>query len=152
MNRGNMKNMNNNNNNYKKEFTVLDELSSTEEDIIKLGDIITTFLTLLQKALEGDTECSLECQDRLKEIFVLINKIKKNMHELVDKVYSKKNFSFFSKLSKDLNEKEKELSKLLVYFSYENLVQPRQTQRQSVQFMPHEKPTFSTISTSKSKK
>ena len=138
-----------NKNNNNKEINVINELSSTEEDIIKLGEIITSFLTLLKNGLEGDTKCSNDCQKVLKEIFLLINKINKNMHELVDKVYSKKSFTYFSKLSKDLIEKEKELNKLFVYFNIEYFALPRQNQRQSMQSTSYEKPTPTFLSIKK---
>ena len=128
---------------------VIQELSSTEEDIIKLGNNITTLLELIKNTLEGDYNYSQNIQNLLKEILSLIEKIRKNMHELVDKVYSKKNFAYFSQLSKDLNEKDKELKKILLsYFSSNNFFSNRQIQSRNIQ---RDEPTFSTSSTSVNK-
>ena len=128
---------------------VIQELSSTEEDIIKLGNNITTLLELIKNTLEGDYNYSQNIQNLLKEILSLIEKIRKNMHELVDKVYSKKNFSYFSQLSKDLNEKDKELKKILLsYFSSNIFFSNRQIQSRNIQ---RDEPTFSTSSTSVNK-
>ena len=128
---------------------VIQELSSTEEDIIKLGNNITTLLELIKNTLEGDYNYSQNIQNLLKEILSLIEKIRKNMHELVDKVYSKKNFAYFSQLSKDLNEKDKELKKILLsYFSSNNFFSNRQIQSRNIQC---DEPTFSTSSTSVNK-
>ena len=128
---------------------VIQELSSTEEDIIKLGNNITTLLELIKNTLEGDYNYTQNIQNLLKEILSLIEKIRKNMHELVDKVYSKKNFAYFSQLSKDLNEKDKELKKILLsYFSSNNFFSNRQIQSRNIQ---RDEPTFSTSSTSVNK-
>ena len=87
----------------------IDELCSIENDILCLGDIINELLNILKLELEG-RNCIDDCKSKLNEIFSLIDKIKKNMHKLVDEVYSKKNFVFCSKISNDLKEKEKEIA------------------------------------------
>lgn len=133
---------------YESGKNVIQELSSTEEDIIKLGNNITKLLEFIKNALEGDSNYSINCQNLLKEILSLIDKIRKNMHELVDKVYSKKNFAYFSQLSKDLQEKDKELKKILSYFSYNNFFLNRQIQSRNMQ---RDELTFSTSSTNVSK-
>ena len=83
------------------EKTPIDELISTEEDIIKLGEKISELLNLLKLALEGKNNCSDKCKSLLKDILFLIDKIKKNMHDSIDKVYSKKNFFILQNYQKN---------------------------------------------------
>ena len=106
MEKRNIKNIND----KEKNKNTIDELNSTEKDILKLGDDIFELLNLLKDALEGNNNCMEECKNKLKEIFSLVDNIKKNLHELVDKIYRKKNFTYISNLSKDFKEKEKELN------------------------------------------
>ena len=102
-----------NTNDKEKNKNTIDELNSTEEDILKLGDYIFQLLNLLKDALEGNNKCADDCKNQLKEIFKLIDNIKKNLHDLVDKVYTKKNLTYLSNLSKDLKEKEIELNNII---------------------------------------
>ena len=103
--------------NKEKNKNTIDELNSTEEDILKLGDIIFELLNLLKDALEGNNNNQDECKNKLKEIFSLVDNIKKNLHELVDKVYTKKNLTFLANLSKDLKEREIELNNIIKMFN-----------------------------------
>ena len=61
------------------------------------------------------------------------------MHDSIDKVYSKKSFSYTSKLSKELKDKENELNNaqalFKIYFSNKN--------NAGVQINPNEKKHFS---------
>ena len=91
---------------------VNDELNETENNIIQLGDNINDLLLIIKKVLEGDNNCTEQCKDKLKGIFAQIEEIKKAMHKLVEKVYSKKNFAFISKIESDNREREKELKRI----------------------------------------
>ena len=102
-----------NTNDKEKNKNTIDELNSTEEDILKLGDYIFQLLNLIKDALEGNNKCADDCKNQLKEIFKLIDNIKKNLHDLVEKVYTKKNLTYLSNLSKDLKEKEIELNNII---------------------------------------
>ena len=101
------------NNNLNKK-TNIDELCLIEEDILCLGNNINELLNILKLALEGKKKCNEECKNKLKEIFTLIDKIKTNMHKMVDEIYSKKNFIYCSKISNDLREKEKEIHDIII--------------------------------------
>ena len=135
----NQKDINNINNKEKeKEKSIFEQLTSTEEDIFKLGDNITELLNILKNALKGNVNYKDECKEKLKEILILVDKIKSNMHELVDKVYSKRNYTFHSKLSKDFKDKENELKIIFSKFkSYFPIANERQ------QNPPYEKKPFS---------
>ena len=114
-------NINNNISNNKNNN--IEKLSSTENDIMKLGDLISELLYILKDALEGNNNSSDQCKVKLKEIFDMIEKIKKNLHELVDIIYSRKNFVYLSKIMDDYIEKEKQLdeikSKIIRWFPNE---------------------------------
>ena len=128
------------NKDYKKNI-IIEELCSTQNEILILGDSITNLFFILKKVLEGNNNCIDECKSKVNDIISKIETIRKNLHELVDKVYSKKNFSFISKLNNDLKEKEKEVNKILNIFKNINIKEQPHIQ--------HEKPTFNTISTSR---
>ena len=128
------------NKNYKKNI-IIEELCSTQNEILILGDSITNLFFILKKVLEGNNNCIDECKTKVNDIISKIEKIRKNLHELVDKVYSKKNFAFISKLNNDLKEKEKEVNKNINIFKNINIKEQPHIQ--------HEKPTFNTISTSR---
>ena len=91
----------------------IDKLCSTENSIIQLGDYISELLYILKDALEGNDNCSERCKKKLKDILELIEKIKKNLHELVDDIYSKKDYTYFSKLRDDYKEREKQLEEII---------------------------------------
>ena len=112
-----------NNINNNKETALFDELSATEGDLLKLGDSITELLNIIKMQLEGGYKNSdykngknFECKEKLKEILGLVEKIRMNLHELVDKSYSQKNYAYLAKLSADLKEKEAHLNKITKIF------------------------------------
>ena len=92
--------------------TSTEKLYLTEKDIMQLGDYISELLYILKDALEGNDNCSERCKKKLKDILELIEKIKKNLHELVDDIYSKKDYAYFSKLNDDYKEREKQLEEI----------------------------------------
>ena len=92
--------------------TNIEKLSLAENDIIQLGDYISELLYILKNALEGNDSSSEQCKKKLKDILELIEKINKNLHELVDDIYSKKNFTYFSRLIEDYKERENQLEEI----------------------------------------
>ena len=90
----------------------IEKLSLTEKDILQLGDYISELLYILKNALEGNDSSSEKCKKKLIVILELIEKINKNLHELVDDIYSKKNFIYFSKLIEDYKERENQLEEI----------------------------------------
>ena len=93
----------------------IDKLCSTENSIIQLGDYISELLLILKDALEGNNNFSEAIKKKLKDIFDLIEKIKSDLHELVDDIYSKKNYTYFSKLVEDYKEREKQLEEIIKF-------------------------------------